>query len=106
MEFQISLWISIQPTLWPIPKCMPLSDRGGLALLTPQLPCAGFYDSSAGNYDLCFVVPGFENTITSLHYWYNSQNHNEAVLVFGDSKGRVIFIPNIREIRAFIQSAF
>ena len=47
----------------------------------------GFYDLSGGNYDLCFVVPGFDNTITSLNYWFSPQNHNDAVLVFGDSLG-------------------
>ncbi|KAL5267550.1 hypothetical protein ACHWQZ_G004550 [Mnemiopsis leidyi] len=48
-----------------------------------------FYDLSAGNYDLCFVVPCFDNAITTLHYWFSPINHNEAVLVFGDSHGQI-----------------
>lgn len=50
-----------------------------------------FYDISANcdNCDLCFIVSGFENTITALHYWYDSKDLNKATLVFGDSQGQV-----------------
>jgi len=50
-----------------------------------------FYDITANcdNCDLCFVVPGFDNTITSLHYWKDPKDPNKAVMVFGDSLGQV-----------------
>ena len=74
-------------TVW-VTDCVVLANVKKIAVSTTEREIA-FYDCAANNFEKHFVVSGFQHSVLCMDYWYNPENYNHSMLLFGNMAGQV-----------------